>query len=363
MVDGGTRRLVLVRAGNLVVRADPSQVAPYRTSFGRWPPRVHEEGADVVVDYPRFLGARSRRDQGTMLLATLVPWRVVARGPLQGFTADLAAGTLRGLDAEAAARVTLTLPPASGRVAIRFTRGVNQVTIHRPLGVAAGLRVAAGSARLRFDDQVFKAIGGQTVLRTPGFEAATDRYEIEILGGAAGLTVDTMAPVRPAERAGRALATVLFTDIVGSTDRARALGDARWRELLDQHDAAARTSVEGRGGRVVKGTGDGILATFETPGSAIEAARAFRSAAGDLGVQIRAGVHTGEVEYRGQDVGGIAVHAAARIMDAAGPDEILVSRTVRDLVAGGGVPLTDRGAHALRGLGEDWPLYAVATTG
>jgi hypothetical protein len=283
MAGHGTRRLILVRAGNLVVRADPAQAAPYRTTFGRWPLRVHEEGADVVIEYPRFLGARARRDQGTIVLATSVPWSVVARGPLQGLTADLAAGTLRGVDAEGAVRVTLTLPPASGRVAIRFTRGVNQVTIHRPVGVEAGLRVAAGSARLRFDDQVFRAVGGETILRTPGFEASADRYEIDVLGGAAGLTVDTMAPVRPAERVGRALATVLFTDIVGSTDRARQLGDARWRELLDQHDAAARTSVEGRGGRLVKSTGDGILATFETPGAAIEAARAFRSAAGDLG--------------------------------------------------------------------------------
>jgi class 3 adenylate cyclase len=360
MAGHGTRRLILIRAGNLVVRSEPAQAAPYRTTFGRWPPRVREEGDHVVVEYPRVLGARSRRDQGLIVLSASLTWSIESRGRLREVTTDLAAGTLDGFSAEAAVRVTLSLPVPSGSVPIRFAGGIDGVTIHRPAGVEVSLRVAAGTTRLRFDDQVFRAIGGETNLRTPGFDTAGDRYEIEVRRGASALTVDTIAPVRPAGQTGRGLASVLFTDIVGSTDRARTLGDAAWRDLLDRHDAAARAAIEMSGGHLVKTTGDGILATFDRPGAAIDAARALRTAMATIDLQIRAGLHTGEVDYRGVDVGGIAVHAAARIMDVAAPGEILVSRTVRDLVAGSGIRLNDHGRHALRGIGEEWPLYAVA---
>jgi class 3 adenylate cyclase len=133
------------------------------------------------------------------------------------------------------------------------------------------------------------------------------------------------------------LATVLFTDIVASTQRAGELGDRRWRELLNVHDELTRRLVEEFGGRLVKTTGDGILATFEGPGRAIHCAAALREELAGIGVQLRAALHTGEVELRDNDVGGIAVHIAARVMAAAGQGEILVSRTVRDLVAGSDV--------------------------
>jgi class 3 adenylate cyclase len=152
---------------------------------------------------------------------------------------------------------------------------------------------------------------------------------------------------------------VLFTDIVGSTDRAQEIGDVRWREVLDRHDRAARRLVEQEQGELIKNTGDGVLAVFEVPGRAISCARALSRDLRELGLGIRAGIHTGEVEFRGDDVGGIAVHIAARIMDTARPDEILVSRTVRDLVAGSGTHLVDRGIHGLRGVAEDWQLFAV----
>jgi class 3 adenylate cyclase len=157
----------------------------------------------------------------------------------------------------------------------------------------------------------------------------------------------------------RVLATVLFTDIVASTERVTELGDRRWRELLVVHDDLGQRLVEQWGGRVVKSTGDGLLATFDGPGRAIACAVALRDQLGDIDLQIRAGLHAGEVELRGDDVGGIAVHTAARIMAEAHPGEVLVSRTVRDLVAGSDRTLTDRGTHQLKGIDGDWQLFAV----
>ena len=161
------------------------------------------------------------------------------------------------------------------------------------------------------------------------------------------------------ERGERALATVLFTDIVGSTDHARQVGDRRWAELLDIHDRLARELVGQLQGRLVKSTGDGILALFDRPGRAIRCATALRDRLRGNGVEIRAGVHTGEVQLRGDDVGGIAVHIAARVMATARPGEVLVSSTVHDLVAGSDYVLEDRGAHALRGMTGEYRLFAV----
>ena len=157
----------------------------------------------------------------------------------------------------------------------------------------------------------------------------------------------------------RVLATVLFTDIVGSTARAATLGDRHWRALLEVHDELAGRLVGRWGGRLHKTTGDGILATFDGPGRAIGCAASLRDQLRDLGTEIRAGVHTGEVELRGGDVGGIAVHIAARIMATAGAGEIVVSRTVRDLVAGSEIVLRDRGSRQLKGVEGDWHLFAV----
>jgi class 3 adenylate cyclase len=158
----------------------------------------------------------------------------------------------------------------------------------------------------------------------------------------------------------RVLATVMFTDIVGSTDRAASLGDRKWAQLLDEHDAIVARHVEQFRGRFVKHTGDGALATFDGPGRAINCARGLRSAMAGLGVQIRVGLHAGEVELRGDDVGGIAVHIAARVGALAAPDEILVSSTVKDLVVGSGISFSERGAHELKGVPDEWRLYGVA---
>jgi len=154
----------------------------------------------------------------------------------------------------------------------------------------------------------------------------------------------------------RVLATVLFTDIVGSTEGAGELGDQGWRELLDTHDELAGRLVERWGGRLVKTTGDGILATFDGPGRAIGCAVTLRDELHGIGTQIRARLHAGELELRGDNIGGIAVNIAARIMATAGAGEIIVSRTVRDLVAGSGVVLQDRGSQRLRSVEDEWEL-------
>jgi class 3 adenylate cyclase len=157
----------------------------------------------------------------------------------------------------------------------------------------------------------------------------------------------------------RVLATVLFTDVVDSTRRAAQLGDRRWHRLLEQHHHAVRRQLARFRGREVKTTGDGFLATFDGPARAIRAADAIRAELRELGLELRMGLHTGECELLGEDIGGIAVHIAARVLSKAGVGEILCSRTVKDLVAGAGFAFTNRGAHRLKGVPDQWQLYAV----
>ena len=158
----------------------------------------------------------------------------------------------------------------------------------------------------------------------------------------------------------RALATVLFTDIVGSTRSAAEMGDQTWRRLLDSHDELAKQMVEKHRGTLIKNTGDGILATFDGPGRAVRCALAFETASKQIGLPLRAGLHTGEIEIRGRDIGGIAVHVAARVMAQSKADEVLVSRVVTDLVAGAGLKFSDRGSHELKGLPDRWDLFAAS---
>jgi class 3 adenylate cyclase len=158
----------------------------------------------------------------------------------------------------------------------------------------------------------------------------------------------------------RVLATVLFTDIVDSTRSAAAMGDQRWRRMLDDHDQLAQQVIDRHRGNLIKSTGDGILATFDGPGRAVRCALAFGSATRQIGLPVRAGLHTGEIEVRGKDSGGIAVHAAARVMGHCGSDEVLVSRVVTDLVAGAGLKFADRGSHELKGLPGRWDLFAAS---
>ena len=158
----------------------------------------------------------------------------------------------------------------------------------------------------------------------------------------------------------RVLATVMFTDIVGSTERAAELGDARWRELLDGHETVVRRELARHRGTEVKTTGDGFLATFDGPARGIRCARSIAEGVRPLGLEIRAGLHTGELELMNGDIGGIAVHTGARVSAEAEPSEVLVSSTVKDLVAGSGIEFEDRGSHELKGVPGEWRLYAVS---
>jgi class 3 adenylate cyclase len=167
---------------------------------------------------------------------------------------------------------------------------------------------------------------------------------------------------RPQFPTNRVLATVLFTDIVGSTERATDLGDRQWRELLDRHNEAVRRQLGHFRGREVDTTGDGFVATFDGPGRAIECACAIRDAVRQLNLEVRAGVHTGEIELRDGDIAGIAVHIAARVNALAGIGEVLVSRTVVDLVAGSSITFADRGEHQLKGVPGTWQVYGVTNT-
>lgn len=164
---------------------------------------------------------------------------------------------------------------------------------------------------------------------------------------------------RPIAELDRVLATILFTDIVGSTEKAAALGDRRWRDLLESHHAAMRRSLARFRGREIDTAGDGFLASFDGPARAVQCASAAAAEVRPLGIEVRAGLHTGECEVMGQKLGGIAVHIGARIASLAAPGEVLVSSTVKDLVAGSGLRFADRGFQALKGVPGEWRLYAL----
>jgi class 3 adenylate cyclase len=158
----------------------------------------------------------------------------------------------------------------------------------------------------------------------------------------------------------RALATVMFTDVVGSTERASELGDRRWRDVLDAYHDVARREITRFAGKLIGSSGDGFCATFDMPADAVRCASAIADGVRALELDVRAGVHTGEIEILGADVAGIGVHIAARVMAAAAPGEVLVSRTVADLVTGSGLSFEDRGEHDLKGVPGAWRLYRVA---
>jgi len=190
-----------------------------------------------------------------------------------------------------------------------------------------------------------------------------DGDDHEWLAGDADRVLDEiesfLTGARAARPSNRVLSTVLFTDIVGSTERATALGDGAWTAALGAHNRAVEREVSAARGVVVKFTGDGALATFDGPARAINCACAIRDAVADLGLSVRVGLHTGEVEMADGDVHGIAVHIAARIMGLAGPGEVLVSGAVPPLVLGSGLAFDDRGSHELKGVPDRWPVLAV----
>jgi class 3 adenylate cyclase len=228
--------------------------------------------------------------------------------------------------------------------AVRVPTLVLHRTEDRVVDVAGGRDVAAhipGAKLLEFPgiDHIFY-VGD-------GAEKISDAIEEFLTGAPARVEADRM------------LATVLFTDIVGSTEKAASLGDQRWRNLLDDHHATIRRVLARFRGREVKTTGDGFLATFDGPARGVRCACAIADEIKSLGIEVRAGLHTGECEMIGDDVGGIAVHIGARVAALAGRSEVLVSSTVKDLVAGSGLRFNDRGTQSLKGIPGEWRIFAA----
>jgi class 3 adenylate cyclase len=209
----------------------------------------------------------------------------------------------------------------------------------------------------RAGQELARQIPGARYVELPGIDHLPWAGDSE---AALGEIEEFLTGARSAPEPDRVLATVMFTDIVGSTERAAELGDARWRTLLEAHQAAVRQELRRFGGREVKTLGDGLLATFDGPARAVRCGHAIAQATPSLGLEVRVGLHCGEVELIGEDVGGIAVHIAARIGALAAGGEVLVSSTVKDLVAGSGIQFVDRGAKQLKGISDERRLFAAA---
>ena len=242
------------------------------------------------------------------------------------------------------------------------------MNLYRELDVRAALP-AIGAPTLvlhRADDQIVPARQGCALAqRIPGsrYVELPGPDHLPMVGDQAALLDEVeefLVGSRGAHDAERALATILFTDIVGSTETAARLGDRRWRDLLERHDATVRRELAVHRGREVKTMGDGFLATFDGPARAIRCATAIKAELQRSGVEIRSGIHSGEVETIGGDVGGMAVNIGARVGALAGPGEVLVSSTVRELVVGSGIEFEERGTHRLKGAPGEWRLFAVA---
>ena len=263
------------------------------------------------------------------------------------------------------------LPEAWAALVAKASRNACTPDVARALGaiwyesdvrsVLPAIRVPASILAMqdRVDDlaqaeYVASLIPDAALIPIPGdrWNEETMRFTVEELRRVAGV-----AP--PAGDRDRVLTTVLFTDIVGSTEQLSRLGDAQWRLTLAGHDERARAEIERHHGRFVTSTGDGLLATFDGPARAVRCAQAIGAAVADLAIQIRAGVHTGEVELEGDDVRGITVHIGARVAALGGPSEVLVSQTVKDLVAGSGLTFQEAGEHELKGVPDRWHLYRV----
>jgi class 3 adenylate cyclase len=236
--------------------------------------------------------------------------------------------------------------------AVAETVGVPTVVVHRKDEIAVPIPLAR---------ELAAAIPGAKMVEQSGRNHAPWIGDPDALVDAVEAFLTGARHVDP--EPDRMLATVLFTDIVGSTELAARMGDADWRQLLERHDALIREEVEAHRGRVVKTTGDGMLAVFDGPARAIRCAEAARDALDEIDVPIRAGVHTGECEAMGDDIGGLAVHIGARVAAHAEAGEVLVSSTVADLVVGSGLQFAERGTHELKGVPGEWKLLAVGEGG
>ena len=248
--------------------------------------------------------------------------------------------------------------PAAAEVFMRMAHGIDVRHIAPAIRVPTLILHSAGDQVCHVENARFLArtIPGARYVELPG---ADHVMYAELADSALAEIREFLTGVREAPEPDRVLATVLFTDLVGSTERATELGDRRWRELLEAHHAAVRRELDRFGGREIDTAGDGFLSSFDGPARAIRCACAVVDAVSGIGLEVRAGVHTGECEVIGDKLAGVAVHIGARVAASAGPGEVLVSSTVRDLIAGSGIELADRGLHSLKGVEGERRLYAV----
>lgn len=281
-------------------------------------------------DMYRFLSPSYLGDRDLYAFFSRLQRHAASPGSFAGFI-DLLYGTDIGgiLDA-------ISVPT---QVLHRTDDGVNPVSWSRRLAASI-----TGAAFVELDGQDWWPFLGDA-------DALLDDLERFVVGSPVGHAED------------RTLGTVVFTDIVSSTERAAALGDGSWKALLAEHDVISKREIASFGGRYVTSTGDGLLALFDGPARATNCATAIVSDVHDIGLEIRAGVHTGEVEHSGSDIRGLAVHIGARVAALAGPSEVLVSRTVKDLTAGSGLVFEDAGEHELKGVPDRWRLYRVVEQG
>jgi DNA-binding NarL/FixJ family response regulator len=221
--------------------------------------------------------------------------------------------------------------------------------------VFEALRVGASGFLVKDTEPELLLQGVRAVAR--GDALLSPRVTRRLIGAFAG---GEARPFPTGSSAERILATVMFSDIVSSTERAAEIGDRRWRDVLDRHDELVRAELNAHGGREIKTTGDGFLALFDAPARAIRCAVAIRDRLRAVGLDVRIGLHTGEVELRGSDVGGMAVNIGSRVAEWGSPGDVVVSSTVRDLVAGSGIGFTDRGEQSLKGVPDRWRLFVVS---
>jgi class 3 adenylate cyclase len=277
-----------------------------------------------------------------------------------GTGTDIFGGPLPGTpeSRSMARRQQLCASPAMARAAAELTMKIDVRSILPSVRVPALILHRAGDAGIRPDHGRYIAqhIDGARYVELPGDEHFpwlddADRAVAEIQEFVTG--------VRPTTPDDRVLQTVLFTDLVESTNHAARVGDTNWRNILDRHDRLVRAAVERMRGRYLRSMGDGVLATFDGPSRAVRCAKDITEAVSELGLEIRIGVHAGEVELMDENIGGLAVHIAQRISQLAGAGEVLVSSTVRDLCVGSGIHFVDRGMHELKGVPESWRIYVA----
>jgi pimeloyl-ACP methyl ester carboxylesterase len=305
-------------------------------------------------DYPWAAPAEALRESAAEFIAPF--WGQQAEGMVELFSPSLA-GDPEALAFTARLERSAASPAMVQQIfemfldidvrAILPTIHVPTLVIHR-----RGDRVV----NRRAGEELASQIPGARYVELPGIDHVPWSGDTEAV---LGEVEEFLTGSRSVPEPDRVLATVMFTDIVGSTERAAEFGDARWRELLATHQAAVRRELERFRGREVKTLGDGSLATFDGPARAIQCGRAIAGASHSMGLEVRIGLHCGEVELMDGDVGGIAVHIAARVGALAAADEVLVSSTVKDLVAGSGIQFVDRGAQRLKGVPDEWRLFAV----